>query len=134
MNTVKTTGSLFNYYRDELSVDADNNSSPNIQVINSELFKYKTNITGNTYEATATDLGYDVAKEGTRETEIALPLKYLGNFWRNLDMLLINCKVSLTLTCDKHCVITSSENRLVTAAQETNPEERDGSPTGANLK
>ena len=47
----KTTGSLWNYYRDELSDDTndDNNSSKN--VINSESFKYKTSITGITYNA-----------------------------------------------------------------------------------
>ena len=43
LNTVKirkTTGRLWNYYRDELSDDTNNNSNKN--VINSESFKYKT--------------------------------------------------------------------------------------------
>ena len=97
-NYRKSTRSLFNYYRDELSNDADDNNRPNIQVINSESFKYKTSITGNTYEKTARDHGYNRTKEGTKEIELAVPLKYLGNFWRDLDMLLINCEVSLSLT------------------------------------
>ena len=32
------------------------------------------------------------------EVEISIPLKYLGNFWRSLDMLLINCEIELILT------------------------------------
>ena len=113
----KTTGSLFNYYRDELSNDTDDDNSPNMQVINSKSFKYKASITGNTYEIAAVDGGYDATKEGKKETEVAVPLKYLGNFWRNLDIPLINCEVSLSLTWNKDCVITSLENRLVRAAQ-----------------
>ena len=130
-NYRKTTGSLFNYYRDELSDDADNNNSPNIKVINSKSFKYKISITGKTYEVAAGADGYDDTKEGTKETELAVPLKYLGNFWKSLDISLINCEVSLTLTWDKNCVITSRESRLVTTAQGGNPEVRDNSPTGA---
>ena len=96
-NYRKTTGSLYNYYRDELSDDANNNNSPNIQVINSKTFKYKTNITGDTYEKTIVNTGYDIDKEGTKEVELAVPLKYLGNFWRSLNMPIINCEVSLDL-------------------------------------
>ena len=32
------------------------------------------------------------------EVEISIPLKYLGNFWRSLDMLLINCEITLILS------------------------------------
>ena len=45
----KTTGSLRNYYSDELSDDTNDNNNPNKNVINSESFKYKTSITGSTY-------------------------------------------------------------------------------------
>ena len=48
-NYRKTTESLCNYYRDELSNDRNNNNNPNKNVINSESFKSKTNITGSTY-------------------------------------------------------------------------------------
>ena len=37
-----------------------------------------------------------------------VPLKYLSNFWRTLDMPLINCEVSLILTWSSTCVITNS--------------------------
>ena len=63
-----------------------------------------------------------------------MPLKYLSNFWRTLDIPLINCEVSLTLSWSANCVIASLEKRLVTAAQGDNPEVRDDSPTGAIFK
>ena len=37
-----------------------------------------------------------------KEVEIAVPLKYLSNFWRTLDMPLINCEVSLILSCPEN--------------------------------
>ena len=79
-NYRKTIGSLYNYYRDELSDDADDNNFANIKVVNSNTFKYKNKITGNTYNVNADDDGYDVNKNGTQEVELAIPLKYLGNF------------------------------------------------------
>ena len=48
-NYSKASGSLWNYYRDELTNEANDNNSPNKNVINSKSFKYKTSITGNTY-------------------------------------------------------------------------------------
>ena len=42
-----------------------------------------------------------------------MPLKYLSNFGRALDMPLINCEVSLTLTWSENCVITSLEKRRI---------------------
>ena len=55
---------------------------------------------------------------GTKEVETAVPLAY---FWRNLDMPLINCNVSLTLTWSADCVITTMENREITPSQGNNP-------------
>ena len=39
---------------------------------------------------------------------IMVPLKYLSNFWRTLEMSLINCEVKLNLTWSSTCVITNS--------------------------
>ena len=61
-NYRKTIGSLYNYYRDELSDDADNNNFDNIKVVNSEAFQYKNKIIGNTYNIDAGAQGYDVKK------------------------------------------------------------------------
>ena len=96
-NYRKTIGSLYNYYRDELSDDADDNNFDNIKVVNSNIFKYKNKITGNTYNVDAGAQGYDVNKNGTQEVELAIPLKYLGNFLRALNIPLISCEVSLEL-------------------------------------
>ena len=78
---------MWNYYRDGLT-DETNDSPKNI--INSNSFKYKTSITGSSYNVAATAGDYDANKEGTKKVEIAVPLKYLGNFWRTLDVPLIN--------------------------------------------
>ena len=126
-NYRKTIGSLYNYYRDELSDDADDNNFDNINVVNSNTFKYKNKITGNTYNVNAGIQGYDVNKNGTQEVELAIPLKYLGNFWRALNIPLINCEVSLELKWDKNCVITSLEQRDIGGGN------RDNAPTGATL-
>ena len=48
-NYRKTAGSLYNYYRDELSDGTNNNDNLNKNVINSESFKYKTSVTGSNY-------------------------------------------------------------------------------------
>ena len=126
-NYRKTIGSLYNYYRDELSDDADDNNFDNIKVVNSNTFKYKNKITSNTYNVDAGGQGYDVNKNGTQEVELAIPLKYLGNFWRALNIPLISCKVFLELKWNKNCVITSLEQRDIGGSN------RDNAPTGATL-
>ena len=67
-------GSLYNYYRNELSNDANNNQFNNIKVVNSNTFKYKNKIIDNTNN------------QATKDIELAIPLKYLGNFWRALNI------------------------------------------------
>ena len=37
--------------------------------------------------------------------------KYLSNFWRTLDIPLINCEVALILTWSENCIITSKATR-----------------------
>ena len=129
-NYTKTIGSLYNYYRDELSDDADDNNFNNIKGVNSNTFKYKNKITGNTYNVDAGVDGYDANKNGKQEIELSIPLKYLGNFWRELNIPLISCEVSLELKWNKNCVITSLEERQVDAGPSVI---RDNSPTGAAL-
>ena len=137
-NYRKTIGSLYNYYRDELSDDADDNNFNNIKVVNSNTFKYKNKIIGTTYDVDAripnpVGVGqidnpiYNVNKNGTQEVELVIPLKYLGNFWRALKIPLISCEVSLELKWDKNCVITSLEQRDIGGGN------RDNAPAGATL-
>ena len=46
--------------------------------------------------------------EGRKNVEIMVPLKYLSNFWRTLEMPLINCEINLILTWSANCVIVST--------------------------
>ena len=86
-NYSKTSGSLGQYYKD----------NPNDNLTDSESFKSKIKITGKT-----------PSNGNTKDVEIIVPLKYLSNFWRTLEMLLINCEVNLILTWSKNCAITNS--------------------------
>ena len=97
-NYSKTSGSLWQYYKDV----PDNN------LADSESFKYKVKITGKT-----------PAEDNTKDVEISVPLKYLSNFWRTLEMPLINCEVNLILTWSKDCVITNSTGEGKFAITET---------------
>ena len=69
---------------------------PNNNLTDSESFKSKIKI-GNT-----------PADGNTNDVEMFVPLKYLSNFWRILEMPLINCEVNLILTWSSTCVITNS--------------------------
>ena len=143
-NCSTTSASLWNYYRDELTDEANDNNGPNKNVINSKSFKYKTSITGNTFNVpiriTGTDSNlvnnpnYDRNKRGKKDAEIAVPLKHLGNFWNSLNIPLINNEVSVALSWSESCMITSMEKRLIRAAQGDNPAVYGDSPESAAFK
>ena len=63
-------------------------------------------------------------------------MKYLSNFWRNLDIPLINCEVPLTLTWSENCVLTNITTQTAAAAQGDNParERIDASTSGTFKK
>ena len=83
----KTSASLWQYYRDE----------SNDNLADSESFKSKIKTTGKTPVA-----------GNEKDVEIMVPLKYLSNIWRNIEMSLVNCKNNLILTWSSTCVITNS--------------------------
>ena len=97
-NYSKTSGSLWQYYKDD----------PNDNLTDSESFRSKVKITGNTPN-----------NGNKKDVEITVPLKYLSNFWRTLEMPLINCEVNLILTWSKDCVITNSTSEGKFAITET---------------
>ena len=72
---------MWNYYRDEPS-------TPNFKS-----FKYKISIAGKTPE------------DNDSLTNAKIPLKHLSNFWRSLNIPLINCELELILTWSKNCVL-----------------------------
>ena len=82
-NYFDTSGSLWNFKRDEIigNINVTNN--------NSSSFKYKSNLIGST--------DADGANRNKGNIKIAVPLKYLSNFWRSLEMPLINCKVEIRM-------------------------------------
>ena len=43
----------------------------------------------------------------TKDIELMATLKYISNFWKNLEMQLINCKINLILTWSANCVVKS---------------------------
>ena len=47
----------------------------------------------------------------TKNVIIVVPLKYLSNFWRSLNIPLINCEVELILTWFKNCVLIDKSTR-----------------------
>ena len=114
-NYRKTIGSLYNYFRDELSDDNNSNNFPNTNVVNSNAFEYKNKITGNTYNVAAGAAGHDANRICKQDAELAIPLKYLGNFWRALNIPLISCEVFLELKWNKNCIITNLEQRQIDA-------------------
>ena len=95
-NCSETTGSLWFYSKDEAT-----NFNADIVLDNKfKSFEYLAKLLGNT-AAQVDNAANGILKNAT----IAEPLKYLTNFWRSLEMPLINCKVVLKLRWTKHCVL-----------------------------
>ena len=93
-NYSKTSGSLWQYCKD---IPAVNNNGDIVDFNGANVtdsFNFKAKITGQTDD------------DGEiNNVEIMVPLKYLSNFWKTLEMPLINCEVELILTWSAGCVI-----------------------------
>ena len=98
----ETTGRLWFYSKDEaINFDADIANNNNFKC-----FEYKAKLLEITIEQVAPN-----ETNGVLKTEIfAVPLKYLSNFWRSPEMLLINCKVKLKLKWTRQCVLSADGN------------------------
>ena len=89
-NYSMTSGRLWNYYRDKVNGSAnDNNGANNYRTnkdktITSKSFEYKKNLIGRTPN-----------NNSRLDAEVGVPLKYLNDFWRSLDLPLINCEIEL---------------------------------------
>ena len=95
-NYVKTSESLWQYCLDIPAVD-NNNAIVDFTENNlTDSFTFKVKITSQT------------GNGGTKNLEIMVPLKYFSNFWRTLEMPLINCEINLILTWSENCVIVST--------------------------
>ena len=94
-NYQDSSTTLYQYKRDEPPED---DAVADLTADNSSSFKYKINLLDNPVVAN------NVAK---RSVKVVVPLKYLSNFFRSLQMPLINCKIKLNLTWKKECVLST---------------------------
>ena len=97
----ETIGRVWFYSKDE-ATDFNANIVNDIYF---KSFKYEAKLLGNTVAQANND-----ANGIIKTTTIAVPLKYLSNFWRSLEMSLINCKVELKLKWSKYCVLSAAGN------------------------
>ena len=98
-NYYDPSGRLWQSKRDEQPID-NNGAFINITAGNSSSLKYKSNLIGNTIA--------DGANRKKENVKIVVPLKYLSNFWRSLEMPLINCKVEFSLEWYEECMLFTS--------------------------
>ena len=97
-NYAKTTGSLWQYCKDIPARNANDEITEFTEANLTDSFKFKLKITGRT------------GNGGTKDVEIMVSLKYLSNFWRTLEMPLINCEVNLILTWSSTFVLIATVN------------------------
>ena len=101
-NYAVSSGSLWQFKRDEQNM-TDAGNPENVTTDDSSSFKYKSSLLGN---PNATGV--------LRNTEIVFPRKYLSNFFRSLQISLINCKIHLELSWTNNCVMSSIDGAIVT--------------------
>ena len=89
-NYQDSSATLYQYKRDE---PPENNAVDNLTAINSSSFKYKIKLL-----VSVTEVAGDAAGVRKLNVKVVVPLKYLSNFFRSLEMPLINCKIKLNLT------------------------------------
>ena len=101
-NYSMTSGSLWNYSRDEVNDAANENDDADNYRINSKKtqtsksFEYMTKIIGKTPD------------NNSRLDTVFVPLKYLPNFWISIDLSLINYKIELDLSWSTNCIISET--------------------------
>ena len=96
-NYSKTSGSLWQYCKEIPAVNnAGNIADFDGANATTDSFNFKTKITGQTNN------------NGIINVEIIVPLKQQSNFWRTLEMPLINCEIELILTLSRSSVIIST--------------------------
>ena len=86
-NYFMKSGSLWNYYRDEVNDDENENDSSNNRINN------KKTITSKSFEYKTKLIGGAPNENNTLNAEVVVPLKYLSNCWRFPDLPLIKCEI-----------------------------------------
>ena len=106
-NCQDSSATLYQYKRDE---PPEGNPIANLAVDNSSSFKYKVELLGDPVVAN------NIAR---RNVKVVVPLKYLSNFLRSLEMPLINCKIKLNLTWKKKYVLSNDDGDTVFIISDT---------------
>ena len=107
-NYSDSLGSLWQYKRDEQNMNAAVNID-NVNANDSSSFKYKSNLLSGLTTKDIVNVIPDIADAHRLFTnaQIVVPLKYLSNFFRSLEMPLINCKLHLELNWSKSSVMSN---------------------------
>ena len=100
-NYQDSSATLYQYKRDEPPED---DAVADLTADNSSSLKYKISLLGNPVVAN------NIARINVK---VVVPLKYLNNFFRSLEMPLINCKIRLNLTWKKECVLSTDNGNAV---------------------
>ena len=106
-NYKDSSATLYQYKRDE---PPEANAIDDLTVDDSNSFKCKVSLLGNPVVAD------NIAR---RNVKVVVPLKYLSNFSRSLEMPLINCKIKLNLTWKKECVLPTDDGNAVFIINDT---------------
>ena len=96
VNYQDSSATLYQYKRDEPPED---DAVADLTDDNLSSFKYKISLLGN-----VTEVAGNAAGVRRLNVKVLVPLKYLSNFFRSLEMPLINCEIKLNLTWKKECV------------------------------
>ena len=106
-----SSATLYQYIQDEpLEYDA----VADLTADNSDSLKYKIKLLGN-----VTEVAGDAAGVRRLNVKVVVPLKYLSNFFRSLEMPLVNCKIKLNLTWKKECVLSTGVGEAVFIINDT---------------
>ena len=106
-NYQDSSATLYQYKRDE---PPEANAIDDFTVDNLSSFTYKVSLLGNPVVAN------NIEK---RSVKVVVPLNYLSNFFRSLEMPLINCKIKLNLTWKKECVLSTDAGNAVFIINDT---------------
>ena len=110
-NYQDSSATLYQYRQDE---PPENDAVADLTANNSDSLKYKIKLLGN-----VTEVAGDAAGVRRLNVKAVVPLKYLSNFFRSLEMPLINCKIKLNLTWEKECVLSTDAGEAVFIINDT---------------
>ena len=110
-NYQDSSETLYQYKGDEPPED---DAVADLTADNSDSFKYKIKLLGN-----VTEVAGNAAGVRRLNVKVVVPLKYLSNFFRSLEMPFINCKIKLNLTWKKECVLSTGGGEAVFIINDT---------------